>query len=125
MIDFNNATFVKLNRADPATLHAQVAPLLLEGEDLLLAAKGIRDYVVFTNKRIIVVNVQGMTGKKQDFTSLPYARIQAFSVETAGTLDRDCELDLWLSGLGRVRLEFGNTVDIHYVARLVAWGSMN
>ena len=50
-----------------------------------MACKGMRDCVVFTSMRIIAVNVQGITGKKKDFTSLPLAKIQAFSVETAST----------------------------------------
>lgn len=55
----------------------QINPLLIEGEQALVAYKGMRDYVVFTSKRIIAVNVQGITGKKKDFTSLPLAKIQA------------------------------------------------
>jgi hypothetical protein len=51
-----------------------------------------------------------MSGKKRDFTSLPYSKIQAFSIETAGTFDLDSELDLWFSGLGKVRLEFKDQV---------------
>lgn len=47
-----------------------------------------------------------MAGKKKDFTSLPYAKVQAFSVETAGGVDRDSEMELWFSGIGRVRFEF-------------------
>lgn len=120
MIDFNNSTFVKLNQINPADVHSTIGPLLIANEQLWLAAKGIRDYVVFTSKRIIVVNVQGITGKKQDFTSLPYSKIQAFSVETSGTFDRDSELELYFSGLGKVRLEFGSTVDIRGVAKLIA-----
>lgn len=65
--------------------------------------KGVHDFVVFTNKRLVAVNVQGITGEKRDSTSLPYSKIQAFSVETAGTFDLDAELDLWFSGLGIVR----------------------
>jgi hypothetical protein len=53
---------------------------------------------------LIAVNGQGMTGKKRDFTSLPYNKIQAFSIETAGTFDLDAELDLWFSGLARCAL---------------------
>jgi hypothetical protein len=64
----------------------------------------LRDYVAFTSKRIVAVNVQGMTGK--DFTSLPYSKIQAFSIESAGTFDLDAELELWFSGLGKVKFEF-------------------
>lgn len=120
MIDFNSAGFIKLNLLDLDSAASSVHSLLIANEKLLLAAKGVRDYVIFTDKRIVVVNVQGMTGKKQDFTSLPYSKIQSFSVETAGTLDRDSELELWFSGVGKVHLEFGPSIDIHAVSRLVA-----
>lgn len=119
MIDFNNSSFIKLNLVDANNIASSIRPILVNGERIQLAAKGIRDYVVFTDKRLIVVNVQGMTGKKQDFTSLPYSKIQSFSIETAGSLDRDSELELWFSGLGKVRLEFGATIDIHFVARMI------
>jgi len=76
-----------------------------------LSFKGMRDSVVFTNKRLIAINVQGLTGKKRDYTSLPYSKIQAWSIETAGRFDLDAELELWFSGLGRVRLDFKGQVD--------------
>lgn len=119
MIDFNNARWVKLAAVNVSTVQAGVAHLLMEGEQLLIAAKGSRDYVVFTDKRIIAVNAQGLTGTKKDFSSLPLSRIQAFSIESAGTFDRDCELEMWFSGLGKVRLEFAGNVDLGYVARLI------
>ncbi|HEY8453879.1 MAG TPA: PH domain-containing protein, partial [Natronosporangium sp.] len=59
-------------------------------------------------------------GRKKDFTSLPYAKVQAFSVETAGTFDLDSELELWFSGLGRVRFEFRGKVDIRWLGQLIA-----
>ena len=120
MIDFSNGSFVKLSPVDPKEVGDGVAALLVPGEQVLQAFKGIRDYVVFTDKRLIAVNVQGMTGKKKDFTSLPYSKIQAFSVETAGTFDLDAELDLWFSGLGKVRLEFKGRADIRQIGQLVA-----
>lgn len=120
MIDFQNATFVKLAPAEPADYADELAPLLVPGEQIRLAFSGIRDSVIFTSKRVISVNVQGITGKKRDYTSLPYAKIQAFSVETAGRFDRDVELDLWFSGLGGVRLEFKGDADIHAIGQLVA-----
>jgi hypothetical protein len=75
---------------------------------------------VFTDKRLITVNIQGLRGKKKDYTSLPYNKIQAFSVETAGTFDLDAELDLWFSGLGKVRLEFKGRSDIHQIGQMIA-----
>jgi hypothetical protein len=120
VIDFANGSVFKLNPAKPAELGPMVAPLLIPGEQLVSCFKAVRDFVVFTDKRLIAVNVQGMTGKKRDFTSLPYSKIQAFSVETAGTFDLDAELDLWFSGLGKVRLEFKGTSDIRQLGQMIA-----
>ncbi len=120
MIDFNNGSVFKLNPCDPNEVIAQVAPFLIQGEQVIFAFRSVRDFVVFTNKRLIAVNVQGITGSKTDFTSLPYSKIQAFSVETAGSFDRDTELDLWYSGLGRVRLEFKRNVDIRQLSQMIA-----
>ena len=103
-----------------AEVAPQVSPLLIEGEDLFLAFKGMRDYIVFTSKRIIAVNVQGITGKKKDYTSLPFSKVQAFSLETAGTFDLDAELELWFSGLGKVKFEFKGNTDVAYLNKLVA-----
>jgi hypothetical protein len=119
VIDFQNGTFVKLGPIDPRTLAEELQPLLVSGEELHLAFRGMRDSVVFTNRRLISINVQGITGKKRDYTSLPLSRIQAWSVETAGTFDLDSELDLWFSGLGRVRLEFKGSVDIRHISQLI------
>lgn len=119
MIDFQNGTFVKLGPVDPSSLARELDPLLVVGEEVLLAFKGMRDSVVFTTKRLISINVQGLTGKKRDYTSLPLNKVQAWSVETAGTFDLDSELDLWFSGLGRVRLEFKGNVDIRRISQLI------
>lgn len=120
MIDFQNASYVKLSAVEYATVAARVDPLLTDGETPNLVFKGMRDFIVFTSKRIIAVNVQGFTGKKTDFTSLPYSKIQAFSVETAGTFDLDAELELWFSGLGRVKFEFKGRTDVAYLNKLIA-----
>ena len=119
VIDFTNASFVKLNAWDLGEARLAVSDLLLAGEEVLHAFKGIRDSVTFTDRRLIALNVQGLTGKKKDYTSLPYSRVQAFSVETAGTLDLDSELQLWFSGLGAVKLDFGRGVDIREIGRLI------
>ena len=62
----------------------------------------------------------GVTGKKKDITSLPYSRIQAYSVETAGVIDLDSELELWFSGLGKVRFEFGCRADVSAICRAIS-----
>ena len=119
MIDFTNARFVKLRETPVVTVEQRVAPLYVEGERSLLAASGARDQVMFTNKRIFAVNVQGLTGSKVDISSLPYGKIQAFSIETAGTFDRDSELEMYFSGLGKVRLEFDRNFNLTDVAKLI------
>ncbi len=92
----------------------------MEGETIVAVFKTIRDFVVFTDKRVISANVQGITGKKVDYTSLPYSKVQAYSVETAGTFDRDCELDLFYSGIGRVRFEIKGNCDIVALSKLIS-----
>ncbi|MDR3070692.1 MAG: PH domain-containing protein [Propionibacteriaceae bacterium] len=119
MIDFEKATFLKLAPSETARAAEELQGILLQDEQVVLAFKGMRDSVVFTNLRVIAVNVQGITGKKVDYTSLPLSKIQAFSVETAGTLDLDSELELWFSGLGKVRLEFSRGADIKLIGRLI------
>ncbi|MBO5346633.1 MAG: PH domain-containing protein [Lachnospiraceae bacterium] len=119
MIDFRNNSIIKLSKTSPDAAQA-VLPLFVAGEEIIGVYKAIRDYVVFTNKRIISVNVQGVTGKKKDFTSLPYSKIQVFSIETAGTLDLDSELELYFSGLGLVKFEFSGASDIVKIGQLIS-----
>ncbi len=119
MIDFRNNSIIKLSKTSPDAAQA-VLPLFVAGEEIIGVYKAIRDYVVFTNKRIISVNVQGVTGKKKDFTSLPYSKIQVFSIETAGTFDLDSELELYFSGLGLVKFEFSGASDIVKIGQLIS-----
>ena len=79
-------------------LSAEFQPILLDNEQIEKAYKLIRDMLVFTNKRLIVVNKQGLTGSKVDYQSIPYSSIKMFSKETAGMMDFDAELKIWLSG---------------------------
>ena len=120
MIDFQNATFLKLKPVSDNDFAGMIFPIFVPGEQIIQSFRGIRDGVVFTNKRIIAINVQGLTGKKKDFTSLPYSRIQAFSVETAGVFDMDSELDLWFSGMGKVRFEFVARANVSDICRMIS-----
>ena len=120
MIDFKNATFVKLHPTNDKDFADWISPMFTSGEQIIQSFRGIRDGVVFTNKRIFAINVQGITGKKKDFTSLPYSKIQAFSVETAGVLDLDSELDLWFSGMGQVRFEFVSQANVADICRMIS-----
>ena len=120
MIDFQNASFVKLKPVSDNDFAGMISPMFVPDEQIFQSFRGIRDGVVFTNKRIIAINVQGITGKKKDFTSLPYSKIQAYSVETAGVLDLDSELDLWFSGMGKVRFEFISQANVSAICRMIS-----
>lgn len=120
MIDFQNTTFLKLKSVSNNTFSSEIMPLMVNGEEILGSYQTIRDGVVFTTKRIIAINIQGITGKKKDITSLPYSKIQAFSIETAGTFDLDSELDLWFSGLGNIRFEFTSNCNVTQICRTIS-----
>ena len=79
-------------------LAADFAPLLAPGETLQRAFGLIRDLIVFTDRRIILVNKQGVTGSKVEYLSMPYRSIVMFSIETAGHFDLEAELRVWVSG---------------------------
>ncbi len=117
MIDFKNGSFFKLKKVDGVI--KEVEQLLIDGETIIGTYKGMRDSVTFTNKRVISLNVQGVTGKKKDYTSLPYSKIQVFSVETAGVFDVDSELELWFSGVGLVKFEFTGESDIVKIGQII------
>ncbi len=91
-----------------------------KGERIVGAYKSIRDGVVFTNKRIIAINVQGITGKKKDFTSIPYSKITTFSLETSGVFDLDAELEIYMSAVGKVKFEFTGSTNVKEICRLIS-----
>ena len=120
MIDFQNATFFKLKKVANEKSELLVGPLLVSDESIISTYKGLRDQVVFTNKRIISINIQGLTGTKQDYTSMPYSRIQAYSVETAGVLDLDSELEICISGLGTIKFDFSADTNISAICKIIS-----
>ena len=111
MIDFTNKTLIKLKPTDVAKETSNVTNILISDEEVLFSFSSMRDKLFFTNKRIISMYVQGITGKKVDYTSIPYSKIQVFSIETSGTLDLDSELDVTISGLGTIRFELSAQTD--------------
>ena len=120
MIDFNKSGIFKLKPIDSKEVLAPIGNFLIDGESVFAAFKSVRDQLVFTNKRIIAANVQGMTGSKVDYTSIPYSKIQTFSVETAGVLDRDCEIEIYISAVGKVRFEIKGGFDIVTFNKLIS-----
>jgi hypothetical protein len=77
---------------------------------------------MFTNKRLVLIDVQGITGSKAEYKSLPYKHISRFSLETAGTFDLDAELKIWISGENdpTVSKKFNKSIDVYAVQRLLA-----
>jgi hypothetical protein len=82
----------------PAEVNEQLAGILTEGEPVQIAFRLIRDLIVFTDRRLILVDKQGITGRKVSYLTVPYRAITSFSVETAGSFDLDSELAIWVSG---------------------------
>ena len=113
MIDFKQETVFKLTPIPLEKVRPEISQFCIAEENVLSAFQTVRDQVVFTNKRIIAVNVQGFSGKKVDFTSIPYSKIVTFSVETAGGMfDVDCELEIIVATLGKLRFEFQKGFEI-------------
>lgn len=116
-----NATEVNLEE-----IQQEFAPILIPGEELETAFRIFRDKWVFTNKRLIMLDVQGVTGTKREYHSIPYKSINHFSVETAGTLDDDCEMKLWVIGsIQPIKKEFKRDVDVKGLSKVLAAHVMN
>ena len=121
MIDFNNeGFFARLKRVSNDEFGNIINDFLIDGENVIGVYKSVRDGVVFTNKRIIAINVQGITGKKQDYTSIPYNKISTFSLETAGFFDLDSELELYMSGVGKVKFQFTASTDVKEICKAIS-----
>jgi len=98
---------------------SDVTDLLVEGEKAVAAYKTIRDSAIFTNKRLIVRDAQGITGKKVEIYSLPYQSINMWSTENAGTLDLNAEVELWTRA-GHIKVNLKKGIDIRKFDRLIA-----
>ena len=79
--------------------------ILSSAENVVSFYKGVRDMLIVTTKRLLLVDKQGLTGKKQKFTTIPLSQICAYSVETGGTIDLDCDVYIHLTGLGHVHAQ--------------------
>lgn len=113
---FGNATEVDIEE-----LRKEFGEILVDGEEIETAFRIFRDKWVFTNKRLIMLDVQGVTGSKREYRSIPYHSIDQFSVETGGTFDDDCEMKLWIKGMHEpLKKEFKRNVDVKALQRMLA-----
>jgi len=110
-----------VSKIDTATIEEEFAQILCPGERIEHAYQLIRDYFVFTDKRFVLVDKQGLTGSKVEYHSIPYKSITHFSVETAGTFDLDAELKIWISSTAEpLKKQFNKKLSIYEVQSVLA-----
>ena len=103
-------------------LNKKYEKLLIENESVELGFELLRDVFMFTNKRLILIDVQGITGSKIEYRSMPYKHISRFSLETAGTFELDAELKIWISSENSptVSKKFNKSIDVYEVQKFLA-----
>lgn len=106
----------------PDNLKKDFGKLLIEGEVIELGFKLIRDVFIFTNKRLVIVEKQGITGSKIEYLSIAYKSISRFSIETAGTFDLEAELKIWVSSEATpsINKQFNKSVNVYDVQKVLA-----
>ncbi|EAZ95988.1 hypothetical protein FBBAL38_01175 [Flavobacteria bacterium BAL38] len=104
------------------TLVKDYGKLLITDEEIELGFKLIRDTFIFTNKRLILIEKQGITGSKIEYKSITYKSISRFSVETAGTFDLEAELKIWVSSEANPSIvkQFNKSVNVYDVQNVLA-----
>ncbi|MDC0765073.1 PH domain-containing protein [Brevibacillus sp. HB1.2] len=104
-----------------ADVQKEYAQILANNESIEKAYKLIRDMFIFTNKRLILVDKQGITGRKIEYHSIPYKSISHFSIETAGNFDLDAELKIWVSGSAvPIQKQFNKNLNIYQIQSVLA-----
>ena len=115
-----DANLVNLNSIPLTAVRGEIPSLLLDDEEIIFAFSTIRDQVIFTNKRIISINVQGITGKKVMFLSYPYSNIEFYGIQTAGAIDFDSELIIKFRSGAILQFDFTKKVDIQEINNLIS-----
>ena len=115
-----DANIMNLKAIDPRDVRNEVPSLLVPGEQIVSAFQTVRDQVIFTTKRVFVINVQGITGKKTSYFSYPYSKVQYFGIETAGVIDIDSELVLAFSNGAKLSFDFKTNVDIRRISSMIS-----
>ena len=121
-IEFNAGGVINLKPIPIDDVRDEVFGMLIEGEECALAFKTVRDQLIFTNKRIISVDVQGFTGRRKSYATLPYSKIQYFTVQSPGfdELISDSELTLAFADGKSATFEFKGKTDIGWISRVIA-----
>lgn len=121
-VNFNKDSVWNLKPIRVDAVKGEVNGLLIDGEEVVMAFQTVRDQLLFTNKRIIAVDVQGITGKRKSFSTMPYSKIQYFSIQTPGfgELIPDSELFIMFSNTFTAKFEFMGGVDIGKIGRMIS-----
>jgi len=110
---------------DVAALRRELEPVLLPDETVEVAFQVLRDQIVFTDRRLMLVDKQGMSGRKRAYHSVPYRAITMFTIETAGSFDADAELRVWVSGQpAPLTQKLSRGVDLSGISRALAAGTL-
>lgn len=122
MINFNKNSVFNLKPIDESEVRPDVKELFVDGEQIIESFKTIRDQVIFTNKRIISIDVQGITGKRKSYSTLPYSTIQFFEVQTQGFAEifPDSELFIQYANGFTAQFEFKGKVDIRKIGKMIS-----
>ena len=121
-VNFNSNSVFNLKPINVESVRGVVDGLLIAGEQIEFAFQTVRDQFVFTNKRIISIDVQGITGKRKSFATMPYSKIQYFSIQTPGFMELipDSELFVMFTNGFTAQFEFKGTVDIGKIGRMLS-----
>lgn len=121
-VNFNTNSVFNLKPIDVLAVRDEVNGLLIDGEQVEFAFQTVRDQLLFTNKRIISIDVQGITGKRKSFATMPYSKIQYFSIQTPGFMELipDSELYVMFSNGFTANFEFKGAVDIGKIGRMLS-----
>ena len=121
-VNFNQDSVWNLKPIRVDAVKGEGSGLLIGGEEVVMAFQTVRDQLIFTNKRIIAVDVQGITGKRKSFSTMPYSKIQYFSIQTPGfgELIPDSELFIMFSNTFTAKFEFKGGVDIGKIGRMIS-----
>ena len=121
-VNFNSNSVFNLKPINVEGGRKEVDGLLLGGEQIEFAFQTVRDQLIFTNKRIISVDVQGIMGKRKSFATMPYSKIQYFSIQTPGFLEMipDSELYIMFTNGFTAKFEFKGAVDIGKIGRILS-----
>jgi len=108
-------------QANPSDYQPLIQNILVENESVFTAFKTFRDFIIFTNERLILVDAQGLTGRKKSFKSIPYSQISVFTKENAGTFDMDSEINLFVRSYPLpIQLKFGKDSNIDAVYQIIS-----